>query len=225
MSIEDYERITRSFDSHTARLVESLGRLDNKDWVPPLLFHLKQHADKEDVDVSHFVRKLERLAYFLFVARADVNTRMARYADVLNEIDPRSERTSRLSGLNLEAPELFDMFTALDGQIYLKNRVVKPLLLRLDFSLSDGSASYVFPTISVEHVCPQTIEPGSQWDAWFSNTDEHAQWLHRLSNLVLLTRRKNEGASNWDFPRKKTTYFMKSDACPFLLTSQVLDES
>ena len=225
MSIEDYGRIARSFDTHTARLLESLGRLDNKDWVPPLLLRLKQHAGNQDVDVSSFIRELERLAYFLFVTRADVNTRMARYADVLDEIDPRSERTSRSPGLSLEDPELFDLFDALDGHIYLKSRVVKPLLLRLDLSLSDGSASYVFPTITVEHVCPQTIEPGSQWEAWFGNTDEHSQWLHRLSNLVLLTHRKNSRASNWDFPKKKTTYFTKNDACPFLLTRQVLDES
>ena len=128
MSIEDYRTIADSFDTHTARLVESLGRLDNKDWVPPLLLRLKQHADNQDVDVSCFTKKLERLAYFLFVTRADVNTRMARYADVLDEIDPRSERTFRSPGLTLEDLELFDLFSALDGQIYLKSRVVKPLL-------------------------------------------------------------------------------------------------
>ena len=224
MFIEDYARVTPPFGTHTARLLESLGRLDNKDWVPPLLLRLKQHADNEDVDVCGFVKKLERLAYFLFVTRADVNTRMARYADVLDEIDPRATRTARSSGLDLNDPEVFDLFTALDGQIYLKSRVVKPLLLRLDLSLSDGSASYAFPTITVEHVCPQTIEPESQWEAWFSNTEVHAQWLHRLSNLVLLTHRKNASASNWDFARKKETYFLKNDACPFLLTNQVLDK-
>ena len=225
MSIEDYARVTRSFGTHTARLLESLGRLDNKDWVPPLLLRLKQHADNEDVEVCGFIKRLERLAYFLFVTRADVNTRMARYANVLDEIEPRADRTSRSSGLDLNDPELFDLFTALDGQIYLKSRVVKPLLLRLDLSLSDGSASYVFPTITVEHVCPQTIESGSQWMAWFSSTEVHAQWLHRLSNLVLLTHRKNASASNWDFERKKATYFMRNDACPFLLTNQILDET
>ena len=113
MFIEDYARVTPSFGTHTARLLESLGRLDNKDWVPPLLLRLKQHADNEDVDVCGFVKKLERLAYYLFVTRADVNTRMARYADVLDEIDPRATRTARSSGLDLNDPEVFDLFTAL----------------------------------------------------------------------------------------------------------------
>ena len=99
---------------------------------------------------------------------------------------------------------------------------MKPLLLRLDLALSDGSAVYDYPTISVEHVCPQKIEPGSQWDDWFSDRRAHNDWLHRVANLVLLTHRKNSSASNWDLNRKKSAYFEKDDACPFLLTQQVL---
>ncbi len=220
---EDWDKINRLFGIQTARLLESLKRLDNKDWVPPLLLRFKQHSERGDVDVPDFVMKLERLAYYLFVKRADINERMARYADVLDEIDPRPERNRRSCGLDLDDTEAFEFFTELNGQIYLKSRVVKSLLLRLELSMSDGSASYDYPTISVEHVCPQTIATGSEWDRWFSDRQAHTEWLHRLSNLVLLTHRKNSSASNWDLERKKSAYFTRNDACPFLLTRQVLD--
>ena len=191
--------------------------------MPPLLLRLKQYAANENVDVPGFIGQLERLAYYLFVTRSDVNARIFRYADVLNQIDQRGGRTLRSSGLELSDGEIRYFLETLDGPIYLKSRVVKPLLLRLDLALSDGSAVYDYPTISVEHVCPQTIETGSQWDECFSDREAHYHWVHRAANLVLLTRRKNSSASNWDLSRKKSTYFARNNACPFLLTQQVLD--
>ena len=222
---EDRGKIESLFGARTMSLLRSLNRLDNKDWVPPLLLRLKQYAANDVVDVPDFIRKLERLAYYLFVTRSDVNARMARYADVLDQINPRTGRTRRSSGLILTDEDIGYFLDALDGPIYLKSRVVKPLLLRLDLALSDGSAIYDYPTISVEHVCPQTIETGSQWDDWFSNRETRDLWLHRMANLVLLTHRKNSSARNWNFNRKKSAYFVKDDACPFLLTQQVLDST
>ncbi len=202
---EDRDRTKHLFDARTTSLLRSLNRLDNKDWVPPLLLRLKQYSENEDVDIPDFIMKLERLAYYLFVTRSDVNARMSRYADVLDQIDPREGCTPRSTGLKFSDEDARYFLNALDGPIYLKSRVVKPLLLRLDLALSDGSAVYNnYPTISVEHVCPQTIETGSQWDDWFSDRKAHNDWLHRAANLVLLTHRKNSRASNWDLNRKKS---------------------
>ena len=220
--LEDNDRVGRLFDGKTAALVRSLDRLDNKDWEPPLLLCLRKYLDNVQLDVPDFVFRLERLAYYLFVTRADVNTRMSRYADVLDQIDPREGRSARTDGLELNIQEIHHFFETLDDPIYLKSRVVKPLLLRLDLALSDASAVYDYPIISVEHVLPQTIETGSQWDEWFSDRKKHDVWLHRMANLVLLTHRKNSAASNWDLERKKSEYFKKDDSCPFLLTQQVL---
>ena len=222
---EDRDKIERRFGARTAALLRSLNRLDNKDWVPPLLLRLKQYLADEDVDVPDFIMKLERLAYYLFVTRSDVNARISRYAEVLDQIDSRKERPPRSKGLEFSDEDVCDFLNALDGPVYLKSRVVKPLLLRLDLALSDGSAVYDYPTISAEHVCPQTIEPGSQWDNWFSDRQTHNDWVHRAANLVLLTHRKNSSAGNWDLNRKKSAYFVKDDACPFLLTQQVFDAS
>ena len=223
--LQDNSEIALRFGAKTASLVRTLGQLDNKDWEPPMLLCLKQHLDGKQIDMLQFVAKFERLAYFLFVTRADVNARMLRYGKVLNEIDPRDGKNARSSGLDLSQDEIFLFFDALDGPIYLKSRVVKPLLLRLDLALSDGIAVYDFPTITVEHVMPQTIDQGSQWDSWFPDSEEHSYWLHRLGNLILLSHRKNVRASNFDFQRKKSEYFVRNDLCAFLLTRQVLDLS
>ena len=220
---ENVDKIMDSFDAKTLSLLRSLSRLDNKDWVPPLLLRLKQYSAKQDIDIPAFIMKLERLAYYLFVTRSDVNARISRYVDVLDQIDPRDGYKMRSKGLELSDEDVRHFINALNEPVYLKSRVVKPLLLRLDSALSDGSALYDYPTISVEHVCPQTIDPDSQWDDWFSDRNAHDDWLHRLANLVLLTHRKNSKASNWDFSRKKSAYFAKDDACPILLTQQVLE--
>ena len=82
----------------------------------------------------------------------------------------------------------------------------------------------IIPQVRVEHVCPQTMKPEGQWNRWFNNPQVHSHWLHRAANLVLLARRKNSTASNWDFETKKKVYFTRDDACPFLLTRQVLDK-
>src|SRR5690606_13900524 len=138
-----------------------------------------------------------RLAYYLFMVRADVNAQMSRYADVLDALEPLAEPKAKVSvkgrstGFVLTQAEAFALFNALDGDVYLATRVVKPILLRLEQASTDGSAIYDYPTISVEHVCPQTLPDNSRWADWFSNPEDHSSCLHTLGNLVLLNFRKN----------------------------------
>ena len=221
--LQHNDEMSRLFGGKTAALVRTLSQLDNKDWEPPMLFCLKHYFDGRQIDMHEFVAKFERLAYYLFVTRADVNARMLRYGTVLDEIDPRDGKTMRPQGLELSQEEIFQFLDALDGPIYSKSRVVKPLLLRLDYALSDGTAMYDYPTITVEHVMPQTINQGTQWDCWLPESDERSYWVHRLGNLVLLSHRKNVKASNFDFEKKKSEYFVKNDFCAFLLTRQILE--
>jgi hypothetical protein len=100
-----------------------------------------------------------------------------------------------------------------------------PLLLRLDSLLSGGGASYDYSVISVEHVLPQTPKPGSKWLEWFPDQVARTGCVHRIGNLALLTRKKNSQASNWDFDRKKDSYFRRDGVSPFVLTTQVIDEA
>ncbi len=228
MSSNDQE-LRDQFGSETANLIRSLNRLDNKDWLPPLLLCLRQSSDGLREDVPEVVFKLERLAYFLFMVRADLNARMSPYADVLDTLEPlaipkpRTVRKERSTGMDITRHEAFALFVALNGPVYLSTRVVKPILPRLEQASTDASAFYDYPTISVEHVCPQTLPEASEWAKWYSDPDDHSTWLHRIGNLVLLNSRKNSAARNFDFDTKKSTYFAKGDTCAFSLTSEVRD--
>lgn len=61
---------------------------------------------------------------------------------------------------------------------------------------------------------------------WFPDQADRDGWVHRLANLVLLSRKKNSEAQNFDFETKKEKYF-KSDkgVSPFVLTTQVLGQT
>jgi hypothetical protein len=100
------------------------------------------------------------------------------------------------------------------------------VLLRLDSELSDGMANYHHPRITVEHVMPQKLKEGSQWKTWCPTNEEHQELIHCLGNLALLSRTKNSAASNYDFKKKKDTYFnSKEGHTAFVLTSQIIQEA
>ena len=199
-----------------------LRRLDNRDWIPPAMafFHFNPHNPEQ---IARFLKDLERLAYGLFIRRADINGRISRYAAVLQAIERGGDDIWREdSALQLNADEKNAIVRILDGPVYTLPRVRLPLLLRLDGLMAEAGASYDRSIISIEHVLPQNPPEGSQWRQWFSDDEERAQWTHRLANLVLLSLRKNGSASNWGFKRKKDEYFQKGNVTPFALTTQVL---
>ncbi|MBC6443297.1 MAG: DUF262 domain-containing protein [Rhodobacteraceae bacterium] len=220
---QDNSALRERFDDQTASLICSLNRLDNKDWLPPLLLCLKQWKDnrRNQEGVKEFVFNLERRAYHLLMVRAHVNTRIKCYAKLINYLDPPNANAKAPEALHLTEEECAELFKALDGNIYLANRVVKPILLKLEQSSADRSAIYNYPTLSVEHVCPQSLPEDSEWSNWYDGPNVHKDWLHTLGNLVLLNRRKNAAAGNLDFTKKKDEYFKLDDTSPFILTNQL----
>ena len=202
-----------------------LGRLDNFDWIPPAMafFHCNPHNREA---IARFTIDLERLAYGLFLIRANVNERISRYADILRAIERDNDLFKTDSPLQLGSDEKREVIASLNGAIYLQTAVVRRTLLeRLDSMVANAGATYVRNMITVEHVLPQHPRAGSQWLTWFPNSADRLLWTHRLANLVLLSHRKNASASNWDFARKKSEYFKRGGVPPFALTTQVVNES
>jgi hypothetical protein len=109
--------------------------------------------------------------------------------------------------LQLSASEKKSVSETLDGDIYSITRIRLSLLLRLDEVLADKSAVYDHSVLTVEHVLPQTPSADSQWMVDFPDEIARERWVHKLANLVLLTRRKNSQAGNLDFKAKKENYF------------------
>ncbi len=200
-----------------------LHRIDNADWVPPAILYLMRHND-EPSDLLRFMRDLERLAAGMMISRTYVNRRIRRYGKLLSAIENDADLYDTQSPLQLTDEERVGIVQTLDGNLY-EQVPVRSVLLRLDSALSAGGASYDFPVISIEHVLPQHPKPNSIWLQWFPNEESRKNTVHRLGNLVLLSRRKNSQAQNFDFERKKLEYFARKGVSPFAITTQVLSET
>lgn len=199
-----------------------LSRIDNSDWIPPAILYLKEQKNKPK-RVARFFEQLERLAAYMHVCRWNVNDRIEAYADLISDIesgaDPDDMDTFVFTDEDHEA-----FRDALDGNIYeLTARRRNYLILRLDSFISDGAATYDPKILTIEHVLPQTVSLESEWSEWWPDAAERKAWVHRLSNLVPLNKKKNSSAQNYDFERKCDIYFSGTKhVSSYALTSQVI---
>ena len=202
-----------------------LNKIDNVDWIPPAISYFS--INKEDPNMLlKFFTDLERLASGLMILRANVNFRLGRYGDLLTSIQNGDDLYQQNSPLQLTTQEKNGILDALNNDIYLIKNVPKYVLLRLDATLSDGNASYEYASITVEHVLPQTPKIPSVWTNWFPDEEDRNRYVHKLGNLVLLSRRKNSQSRNYDFDTKKQKYFANNKGVsPFVLTTQVLQKT
>lgn len=203
------------------RLFRFLNQIDNFDWVPPAILYLSRHKAEPD-SLVRFFTELERLAACMMIMRTNINNRIQRYGLMLTSIEDGKELFASDSPLSLTPEECARALENLKGDIY-HELYARYVLLRLDSSLKTGEAIYNQPIISIEHVLPQSPQPGSQWLTWFPDEDDRQIKTHQLGNLVLLSRRKNSQSQNFDFEKKKEQYFSK-EAAPFALTAQVQKE-
>ncbi len=219
---ESFESTSRAEDVNA--LFGWLNRLDNADWVPPAIAYLTGHRNESD-NLVRFLALLERLAASLFIRRVNITKRIERYGRVLKAIAGGEDVFGANSPLQLSDEEKNTTKLALDGDVYSLPRVPLYILQRLDRALSDGTATYNYKTISIEHVLPQTPEDGSEWTTLFPDDAERIKLTNLIGNLVLLNRRTNTSARNYDFATKKEKYFKTRGVCPFPLTTDVLNEA
>ena len=208
------------------RLLKWLNRIDNSDWLPPALLFLSQKKD-DSAYVLWFFNKLERLAAYLHICAKNVNQRIERYAKVIESLQRDHSLSAPIKAVELIDSEIEEMKKTLNGNIYdqLTSRRRNYLILRLDSFLSDGAASYDSSILTIEHVLPQTVPNGSKWERDWPDLEQRQKWVHRIANLVPLTRRRNSSARNYDFKDKKDKYFVgKKGVTSYALTSQVLQE-
>lgn len=216
-SVQHAEEINAAF--------KHLNRIDNVDWVPPAILYLSKNRHQPD-KLLHFFRDLDRLASGLMIKRSNINDRIKRYGQLLNAIEEDRDLYSSDSPLQLTRNECVSILNNLNGDLYCDFKIRQYVLLRLDTALSGGDAIYAFPKVTVEHVLPQNPAQNSQWTQWFPTEDKRNQYVHRLGNLVLLSRSKNSRAQNYEFDVKKEKYFTGTDGVsPFALTTQVLNET
>lgn len=227
---DSFEQIKRTSYTSTHRASEVnklfgwLNRIDNSDWIPPAILYLSKNYNDSD-KLVYFFTELERLGAGLMIKRANINERIGRYSKLLTAIEKEEDLYTPESPLQLTSEERNDILDILKKDLYLIEKIRLYVLLRLDAALAGGDASYNFPTITVEHVLPQSPNPNSVWVQWFPDQKERGNFVHLLGNLLLLSRKKNSEAQNYDFAKKKQTYFTsKSGVSNFALTTQVLME-
>lgn len=205
-------------------LIKWLKRVDNSDWIPTAILFLSQNKNDPQY-VAWFFNKLERLTAYLHICSKNVNQRIDRYATIISALEKDHDIDNPVSEVDLKPEEVEEMKATLQGDIYLlPPRKRSYVILRLDSFLSDGAAVYDPDMLTIEHVLPQTVDESSQWQQDWPVIEDRQNWVHKISNLVPLNRRRNSQAQNYDFKKKKTAYFVgKDNVSSYVLTTQVIN--
>ncbi|BAW64938.1 putative uncharacterized protein [Helicobacter pylori] len=109
---------------------------------------------------------------------------------------------------NLQDSNLYTKFYFINGKTPKKNSWLKPILILVNYFMSDNAnPAYIKmdDDLHVERILPQNPDPSSQWVKDFSEK-ERERYTHSLANLTLLGSKKNSQASNLDFKDKKKIY-------------------
>ena len=205
-----------------------LNKIDNSDWMPTAIKFFAGKKDDSDY-ILWFVKKLERLAAYLQITSQDVNHRIERYAKILAEMEanPSHSIEAKITSIELTEDEKRKFMNVLSGNVYdemAKRR--NYIILRLDSFVVSAGASYDPAILTIEHVLPQTVDPESEWATTWPDAETRKNWVHKIGNLIPLTRKHNSAAQNFDFEKKKEKYFKsKNGVTSYALATQVLSES
>ena len=79
--------------------------------------------------------------------------------------------------------------------------------MKLDLLFHGHTTKMEMPeTISIEHILPQNPNASSNWKTLYTDVEKE-EWLNKIGNLVLISRRKNSSQSNKEYAEKKDKYF------------------
>lgn len=175
--------------------------LPSTDWIPPVLYYYNKFRDE---GFFEFIKALEEKYTADWILGATITKRVVNMNAVLRKIQEAKNVDDIIKSTEMSYDkEAFkkklnsDMY----GQTYCKY-----LLLKLEYLESGRTVEKKYGTISVEHVVPQNFEGDSSWAKVFDKK-QHELWKNKIANLILLSKRKNSTASNYDFEKKKEKYF------------------
>jgi uncharacterized protein with ParB-like and HNH nuclease domain len=175
--------------------------LPSTDWIPPILCYYKRFKEHK---IFEFIKALERKFVADWVLGVTSTKRVVNMNSILRKIEmsnkPDEVIESEVMGFDIKI-----LRDKINGDIYSES-YCKYLLLKLEYLESEHNIERKYNTISVEHVLPQSINDKSPWKNCFSE-EEHLNWKHKIANLILLSKRKNSSASNYEFKNKKERYF------------------
>lgn len=178
--------------------------LQNTDWVPVILTYYRKFGDKQ---LTAFTLKVVCKNIADTVCGDAPSSRI----DALNKI--MAETFLATSHDALMASSCFDFDkvkfeTEIQADIYGKG-YAKALLMLLEYKYQDNSLEKSFKQISIEHILPQTPNPGSNWFTNFTE-EERTNFTHKIGNLIIIGRRKNSSLGNLEYLQKRQKYFDKN---------------
>jgi hypothetical protein len=176
--------------------------LPSTDWIPPVLAWYCKFKEQKLLEL---IERIDNKFSADWIIQLTPTQRISNMNEVLKVIEAAKTPAEVLASkaFDFDRKQLRDL---LDGAIYGR-RFARYVLLRLEYLLASHAAPLNLPDeISVEHILPQNPTGASQWAKDFSEEQREA-WLHRLGNLMLLSRRKNTSLGNLDFANKRVRYF------------------
>jgi len=197
-----------------------LNRIENTDWIPPVLVYFSKYRADSNKLLS-FIHQLEILTLGMEILSFGINDRVERFSKLIAQIEQNTDVLAPGSIIYFSDDEKDKIRISLKSNHLYGKRYLKVLLMKIDEYLSGGGAEYEHNVISIEHVLPQNPSSDSVWVSLF-NEDERKEMTNCIGNLLLLTRKKNSSARNYDFELKKTKYFFKDGVSPFPLTTKVM---
>ncbi|MTV50522.1 DUF262 domain-containing protein [Heliobacillus mobilis] len=205
---QNYDETGQSFAFDNLVKVMQTG-LPATDWMPPLLRYYNKFGYS---NLLVFLQKLDNKFSADWIGQYAPTDRIEAMNRVLKVIDDAASEQDVFNSGCFDIDR--DAFVrVLDGPVYGR-RFAKYILLKLDYLYQNHDQRMHFETLSVEHVLPQNPDGASQWVKDFTPS-EREEWVNRLGNLVLITRRKNTSQGRMDYLDKKKRYFDKCiDTCP-----------
>lgn len=198
-----FERLPKTLGNEYRNRINVMRRgLPSTDWIPPVLAWYRKFGAERLMDL---VGSIDNKFSADWIAQFTPTQRISNMNDVLKTIEnaAKPDEVFASTVFNFDRTQLMEL---LDGGIYGR-RFARYVLLRLEYLLSSHSALLNLPDeISVEHILPQTPPASSLWMKDYS-AEQQECWLHRVGNLMLLSRRKNTSLGNLDFNDKKMRYF------------------
>lgn len=177
--------------------------LPSTDWVPSLLLYFDKFKKE---NIFQFLEKLEYKFSSDWINQLTPTKRIDNLNSILKAIEKYPKSDDLLKDQEIFTVDKTELERRLSGKVYGR-RFVRYIILKYEYLLGDNTVHLSnYNTISVEHVLPQNPKLDSQWITNFSE-DERNEWTHKLSNLVLISKRKNSSLSNLDFTQKNEKYF------------------
>ncbi|KKH99102.1 hypothetical protein EO95_17150 [Methanosarcina sp. 1.H.T.1A.1] len=200
-SIIDFEN--KKLDNEYMNLVTIMQiGLPSEDWIPPLLLYYKKY---ETHKIKEFLEKLEYKFSGDWILGESPTKRIENMNNILKYIEVSNNPEDVINNEGIFDIKDSDLFGTLNLDVYGK-RFARYILLKYEYLVSENTVHLSdYKNISVEHVLPQNPSKDSEWVKLFT-PDKKEYWTNKLSNLVLISKKKNSRLGNLDFEEKKRKY-------------------